>query len=261
VRRSSFSVLGLRAVDFAYPTLIELEKPTLVPLARAIDSRARARAAITSRSLPSRYLALPKEKSSISDQVVDRTYNQVTRFPEFCGHPGLQPSPKQFWGLNDDICHWRRRPHDLRVGLGGSRLLSLLPLDGADHHCQEARREQLLALRALRRSLESRASTDRPTTVDAMNDAGLSERPDRAQTIRALRELIAALDRRVPQVNRSGEVAIAESAALLRAQALKRIEDLEQSPAPRGVASPEQSGEQPVPHGFALLSRQRGTHE
>lgn len=49
----------------------------------------------------------------------------------------------------------------------------------------------------------------------------------KAAAIRALRELIAALDRRVPQAQRSGEIAIARDAAALRAQAVKRIEALE----------------------------------
>jgi hypothetical protein len=51
---------------------------------------------------------------------------------------------------------------------------------------------------------------------------------DRARQIRHLRELIAALDRRVPHVERSGEAAIARDAAALRDKALKRIAVLEQ---------------------------------
>ena len=47
------------------------------------------------------------------------------------------------------------------------------------------------------------------------------------RTIRSLRELIAALDRRLPQVERSGEASIARAAAALRAEATKRIADLE----------------------------------
>ncbi len=47
------------------------------------------------------------------------------------------------------------------------------------------------------------------------------------RAVRDLRELIAALDRRVPQVQRAGEAAIAREAAGLRARALKRIEELE----------------------------------
>jgi hypothetical protein len=50
---------------------------------------------------------------------------------------------------------------------------------------------------------------------------------DRARQIRHLRELIAALDRRVPHVERSGEAAIARDAAALRDKALKRIAELE----------------------------------
>jgi hypothetical protein len=45
--------------------------------------------------------------------------------------------------------------------------------------------------------------------------------------VRELHELIAALDRRVPQVQRAGEVAIANAAAVLRAEAVKRIAEIE----------------------------------
>ena len=50
---------------------------------------------------------------------------------------------------------------------------------------------------------------------------------DRARQIRHLRELIVALDRRVPHVERSGEAAIARDAAALRDKAVKRIAKLE----------------------------------
>jgi hypothetical protein len=49
----------------------------------------------------------------------------------------------------------------------------------------------------------------------------------RGKTIRELRELIAALDRRVPRVERVGEVEIARAAEELRTEALRRIEKLE----------------------------------
>jgi hypothetical protein len=52
-------------------------------------------------------------------------------------------------------------------------------------------------------------------------------REDRVRALRHLQELIAALDRRLPQVERSGELAIARDAAKLRAKALERIEQLE----------------------------------
>lgn len=48
-----------------------------------------------------------------------------------------------------------------------------------------------------------------------------------SSVVRELQELIAALDRRVPQVQRAGEASIAREAAALRARALKRIEELE----------------------------------
>ena len=48
-----------------------------------------------------------------------------------------------------------------------------------------------------------------------------------------LRELIAALDRRVPRLEREGERDIALDAKALKRRALKRIADLERSsPAP-----------------------------
>lgn len=43
---------------------------------------------------------------------------------------------------------------------------------------------------------------------------------------RELEELIAALDRRVPCVERAGEAAIARDAAALRDKALKRLAEL-----------------------------------
>lgn len=51
-----------------------------------------------------------------------------------------------------------------------------------------------------------------------------------AGVVRELLELIAALDRRVPQVQRVGEASIARDAAALKARALKRIKELEREP-------------------------------
>jgi hypothetical protein len=51
-----------------------------------------------------------------------------------------------------------------------------------------------------------------------------------APIVRELLELIAALDRRIPQVARTGETAIARDAAALKARALKRIAELEDAP-------------------------------
>ena len=55
----------------------------------------------------------------------------------------------------------------------------------------------------------------------------------RATAIRHLQELIAALDRRVPHVERVGEAEIARDAEALKARALKRIKELERHAKPR----------------------------
>ena len=49
----------------------------------------------------------------------------------------------------------------------------------------------------------------------------------RASLIFALREIIDALDRRGPQVERAGEMRIAQDALALRRQAVARLEELE----------------------------------
>jgi hypothetical protein len=51
-----------------------------------------------------------------------------------------------------------------------------------------------------------------------------------------LRELVAALDRRVPRLEREGERAIARDAAALRDEAMKRITELERAHAAPGTA-------------------------
>ena len=54
---------------------------------------------------------------------------------------------------------------------------------------------------------------------------------------RELEELIAALDRRVPCVERAGEEAIARDAAALREKAVKRLAELADDPVTRPVHS------------------------
>jgi hypothetical protein len=54
--------------------------------------------------------------------------------------------------------------------------------------------------------------------------------PSPSSAIRELLELIAALDRRVPHVERAGEATIARDAAALKTSALRRIEELERDP-------------------------------
>ena len=51
-----------------------------------------------------------------------------------------------------------------------------------------------------------------------------------AANIRILYELIEALDRRLPQVERAGEADIAREAAALKSRALDRVKELEGEP-------------------------------
>ena len=53
----------------------------------------------------------------------------------------------------------------------------------------------------------------------------------RRRTIRALHELVEALDRRLPHVERTGEASIARAAAALRAETVQRLADLEREAA------------------------------
>jgi hypothetical protein len=62
---------------------------------------------------------------------------------------------------------------------------------------------------------------------EAMADKKKNAESDRALAQRHLRELIAALDRRVPQVERVGEIEIARAAAALRKKAEQRLASLE----------------------------------
>ncbi len=50
---------------------------------------------------------------------------------------------------------------------------------------------------------------------------------DDARTLKLLREFIAAIDRRLPQIARAGEAAIADDAAQLKARAAARIAEIE----------------------------------
>lgn len=59
-----------------------------------------------------------------------------------------------------------------------------------------------------------------------MTDEGLADASTRGGALEALTELIEALDRRVPHVERLGEIRIAREAAALRHEALMRIEQL-----------------------------------
>jgi hypothetical protein len=60
-----------------------------------------------------------------------------------------------------------------------------------------------------------------------MSDKTTAGGAERTGALRRLRELITALDRRVPHIERAGEIAIARDAAALKKQALARIAQLE----------------------------------
>jgi hypothetical protein len=51
-----------------------------------------------------------------------------------------------------------------------------------------------------------------------------------SELARELEELIAAIDRRVPRLDRAGEAAIARDAAALRAKAVERLAELARRP-------------------------------
>lgn len=84
------------------------------------------------------------------------------------------------------------------------------------HHGEEARCQQLLALREMWRSLERRAP---PGGAHRSEPVAVTT----TELVRELEELIAALDRRVPRVEQAGEAAIARDAARLREKAVARL--------------------------------------
>ena len=69
---------------------------------------------------------------------------------------------------------------------------------------------------------------------------------ERTRIVRELHELIAALDRRLPQVERVGELAIARAAAALRDEALRRIATLEREADADAIASWSEPIQAPV---------------
>ena len=80
-------------------------------------------------------------------------------------------------------------------------------------------REHVLALWRLRRNLERLSTGGRAEPSVSMAVSARDVRRD-------LEELIAALDRRVPRVERAGEAGIARDAAALRAKAVARLAEL-----------------------------------
>lgn len=100
--------------------------------------------------------------------------------------------------------------------------MSQLRIDRYRHGGDQAIGRELLAVHPVRRRLERVAygPGSRRSVPMAMTSVDV---------VRELRELIAALDRRVPQVQRAGEITIASEAAALRALAVKRLAELERA--------------------------------
>jgi hypothetical protein len=101
--------------------------------------------------------------------------------------------------------------------------MSSLSIDADRHDRQDSGCRQLLAMHGVRRDLECLALGHGVVRWTAMAVT-------RTQAVRELLELIAALDRRLPQMHRAGEASIARDAAALKARALKRIDELEREP-------------------------------
>ena len=101
-------------------------------------------------------------------------------------------------------------------------ILSVLPLRPGHDHRQVDDDRCVLALCRLRPNLEPGQAG---STASAW--AGVT-RHRRAVIVSDLRELVAALDRRVPRLEREGEPEIARDAAALKDEALLRIAELEQ---------------------------------
>jgi hypothetical protein len=120
-------------------------------------------------------------------------------------------------GLSEANHAWRFALHACRHD---TARLSQLWVHGDDHEGRDASRRQLLALHGMRRYLECVSSGGAPVRETPMEMTS-------TRVVRQLRELITALDRRVPQVLRAGEASISRDAATLRTRALKHIEELE----------------------------------
>lgn len=80
-------------------------------------------------------------------------------------------------------------------------------------------------MRRMRADLESVAAATTAIQLETMTATPTRSLAD------DLRELVSALDRRVPHLEREGEHAIARDASALKAEALKRIAEIERLPA------------------------------
>jgi hypothetical protein len=115
--------------------------------------------------------------------------------------------------------------------------VSEVPIDGDELRGEAADVTKLLALHGLRRGLESEPAVQLGAEVVAKMTR--DELVETKTTIVQLSELIAAIDRRLPQVQRAGEAAIANAAMHLKSEAAKRIVELKAEVAGREFTNPQ----------------------
>ena len=112
-----------------------------------------------------------------------------------------------------------------------------MPIDGYELRGEAADITKLLALHGLRRGLEPEPAD--PLGTEVVAKVTTAELVETKTTIVQLGELIAAIDRRLPQVQRAGEAAIAYAAMHLKIEAAKRIVELEAEVAGREFTNPQ----------------------
>jgi hypothetical protein len=117
--------------------------------------------------------------------------------------------------------------HTTEDTAGSAAGLPEMPIVRHQFRGEAADAEQLLAVLEVWRRVQPGAAVGRVATrVAAVNDPS-TPIDALTQTVLQLTDLITALDRRLPQVQRSGEAAIANAAVRLRTEAQKRITELE----------------------------------
>lgn len=152
----------------------------------------------------------------------ETAYTRTRLLSEPCGHPGLQPSPKHLPRGGDGFLRLlqpHRRASRDRLSRRPAVHVSDVPVLVHFDDGQDSRREYVLALCELRRGLEHEAPSSLECRAAAMAVTN-------AELARALQELIEALDRRVPRVDRAGEASIARDSSALRERATSRLAEI-----------------------------------
>ena len=115
-----------------------------------------------------------------------------------------------------------------------------VPLDRHEFCRQASDITELLALHGVRRSVEPEPAFELDAALVAEVRAEVVT--ELKTTMHQLEELIEAIDRRLPQVERAGELEIAKAALQLRIQAQKRIDELASEVAGRESVDPRPAG-------------------